>query len=127
MEKDKISAFRTEREKLNELVMRYAGTNTKRLFNIDWQVYHPGALPAATKELLGLVASLVLRCDECVLYHLIRCHEEGIGSAELDEAMAIGQTVGGSITVPHLRRAWRAWDEIKRKAPAKKRRENEQA
>ena len=72
-----------------------------------------GALPAKTKELLGLVASLVLRCDDCVLYHLIRCAELGFTDEEIEEAMNVGLVVGGSITIPHLRRAFRAWDEMK--------------
>jgi len=58
------------------------------------------------------VASLVLRCDDCIMYHLIRCHEEGISDSELEEAFSIGLIVGGSITIPHLRRAWQAWDEM---------------
>ncbi len=105
--------FWQERERLNEVVMRYAGLEIKRFFSLDGQVYREGALPARFKELLGLVASLVLRCDDCVRYHLIRCHEEGISDAEMDEALAIGLVVGGSITIPHLRRALAAWDELK--------------
>lgn len=73
------------------------------------------------KELLGLVASLVLRCDDCIKYHLIRCYEEGVKSDELEEALAIGLVVGGSITIPHLRRAFQTWDELKEaeKSPKK--------
>lgn len=113
MSKSRIKEFQESREKLNQIVMKYAGTNTKRFYNIDWQAYNAGALPAKTKELLGLVASLVLRCDDCILYHMIRCHEEGVSDTELDEAFSIGLIVGGSITIPHLRRAWQAWDEMK--------------
>ena len=111
MDSGKIDKFRDERIKLNELVMKYAGKNIKRLFAIDQQVYSEGALPAKTKELLGLVASLVLRCDDCILYHVMRCEEEGVTSEELEETLAIGMAVGGSITIPHLRRAIKAWDE----------------
>ena len=68
---------------------------------------------AKTKELLGLVSSLVLRCDDCVNYHLIQCHDKGITDQELEEALAIGLVVGGSITIPHLRRALQSWDELK--------------
>ena len=108
-----IEKFRQEREKLNQIVMKYSGTNIKRFYSLDSQVYREGALPAKTKELLGLVASLVLRCDDCIKYHIIRCYEEGIKSDELEEALAIGLVVGGSITIPHLRRALQAWDELK--------------
>jgi AhpD family alkylhydroperoxidase len=109
----RISAFREERERLNQMVMKYAGTSIKRFYHLDGQVYEEGALPKKTKELMGLVASLALRCDDCILYHLTRCHEEGIRDEELEEALAIGLVVGGSITIPHLRRAFQAWDELK--------------
>jgi len=112
MSKSRIKEFQESREKLNQIVMKYAGANTKRFYNIDWQAYNAGTLPAKTKELLGLVASLVLRCDDCIMYHLIRCHEEEISDSELEEAFSIGLIVGGSITIPHLRRAWQAWDEM---------------
>jgi AhpD family alkylhydroperoxidase len=114
MPEKKIEKFQKERERLNKIVMKYAGTNIKRFYSIDSQVYLKGALPAKTKELLGLVASLVLRCDDCVKYHIIRCHEEGVKDDELDEAIVIALVVGGSITIPHLRRAFEAWDELKR-------------
>ena len=105
--------FRAERERLNEIVMKYAGLGIKRFYSLDGQVYRAGALPARIKELLGLVASLVLRCDDCVRYHILRCYEEGISDAELEEALAIALVVGGSITIPHLRRAFAAWDECR--------------
>lgn len=101
--------FQEERERLNEIVMQYAGLNMKRFHNLDAQAYHDGALPARTKELLGLVASFVLRCDDCIQYHLLRCREEGVTSEELEEALVVGLVVGGSITIPHLRRAFDAW------------------
>ncbi len=109
---DRIERFKRERELLNKIVMKYAGLTTKRFYSLDGQAYRPGALPARIKELLGLVASLVLRCDDCVSYHLIRCHEEKVTSQELEEALAVGLVVGGSITIPHLRRAMRTWDEL---------------
>jgi AhpD family alkylhydroperoxidase len=112
MTQGKIKEFQQERDRLNELVMKYGGTDIKRFYSIDSQVYKPGALPAKTKELLGLVASLVLRCDDCVTYHIIRCHQEGVKDDELDEALAIALVVGGSITIPHLRRAFQAWDQL---------------
>ena len=113
MKQIRAEIFSKERENLNQTVMKYAGTNIKRFYNIDWQAYQAGRLPAKTKELLGLVASLVLRCDDCILYHLIRCHEEGVDDKELEETVAIGLIVGGSITIPHIRRLWKAWDELK--------------
>jgi len=107
-----IEEFREEREQLNEIVMKYGGLSIKRFYNLDSQVYDEGALPAKTKELLGLVASLVLRCDDCIKYHIIQCYEAGVTSEELEEALAIGLVVGGSIAIPHLRRAFQAWDEL---------------
>jgi AhpD family alkylhydroperoxidase len=107
-----IEEFEEERERLNQIVMRYAGLNMKRFLSLDSQVYREGALPASTKELLGLVASLVLRCDDCIKYHLVRCREEGLSSEELEEALAVGLVVGGSITIPHLRRAFEAWSQL---------------
>jgi AhpD family alkylhydroperoxidase len=113
MGEGKTERFQKERERLNQIVMKYGGTNIKRFFSIDSQVYSEGVLPVKTKELLGLVSSLVLRCDDCVKYHIIRCHQEGLKDDELDEALAVALVVGGSITIPHLRRALAAWDELK--------------
>jgi AhpD family alkylhydroperoxidase len=109
-----IEEFQEQRERLNKIVMKYAGREIKRFFSIDAQVYQDGALPAKTKELLGLVASLVLRCDDCISYHIIQCQENNVSDEELEEALAIGLVVGGSITIPHLRRALQSWDELKK-------------
>ena len=114
MRERNIEKFKEERERLNEIVMKYAGMEIKRFYSLDSQVYRKGALQAKTKELMGLVASLVLRCDDCIKYHIIRCHEEGINDDELKEALAVGLVVGGSITIPHLRRALQAWHELKK-------------
>lgn len=108
----RVKEFWEEREQLNEIVLKRAGLTTRRFFNLDHQAYQDGALPVKTKELLGLVASLVLRCDDCINYHLVRCYEEGVSDAELEETLAIGLVVGGSITIPHLRRAVRTWEEL---------------
>jgi AhpD family alkylhydroperoxidase len=109
-----ISEFKKERERLNSIVMKYAGLETKRFFSLDSQVYREGGvLPVRIKEMLGLVASLVLRCDDCIKYHIIRCYEEKVTDAELEEAISISLIVGGSITIPHLRRAYDAWAELK--------------
>jgi len=110
-----IEKFQTEREELNNLVMEYASLGTKRFYSLDSQAYRDGALPSKTKELLGLVASFVLRCDDCIKYHIIRCFEEGVTDQELEEALFVGLIVGGTITIPHQRRAIQAWDELKEK------------
>jgi len=107
-----VHEFKRERRELTELTLAQANLEIKRFFSLDSQTYRDGALPARTKELLGLVASLVLRCDDCVFYHLDRCHEEGVPKDELMEAMGVGLVVGGSIVIPHLRRAVRAWQEL---------------
>ncbi len=109
---ERTREFQERREKQNETVMKYAGLNLKRFYSLDAQIYRDGALPAKSKEMLGYVASLVLRCDDCIMYHLIRCHEEGVTSEEFEEINTIGLAVGGSITIPHIRRAMTAWDEI---------------
>ncbi len=108
-----LEKFEAEREELNRLVLARAGKEMKRFFNVDAGVYRDGALPAKVKEMLGLVASLALRCDDCVTYHLTRCREEGVTDAELEEALAVGLVVGGSVTIPHLRRAFRTWEGMK--------------
>jgi AhpD family alkylhydroperoxidase len=110
-----IEKFQKQREELNQLVMDYAGQGTKRFYSLDSQAYREGALSCKVKELLGLVASFVLRCDDCIKYHVIRCFEEGVSDEELEEALFIGLIVGGTITIPHQRRAMQAWDELKKR------------
>lgn len=95
--------FEEERARLNEIVAASDHLGIKRFFTLDEQAYHDGALPAKVKELMGLVASMVLRCDDCIYYHLIRCWEEGVTSEEFHEAFNIALVVGGSIVVPHMR------------------------
>jgi len=107
-----IPEWQAQREVLNEKVLSIAGIEIKRFFSLDGQTYREGALSAKTKELLGFVASLVLRCDDCILYHTIRCHEEGVSGAEFQEACSVGLIVGGSIVIPHLRRAAARWEEL---------------
>jgi len=104
--------FDSEREKLNETVMKYAGKNLKRFFGLDMQTYREGVLDKKTKELLGLVASFVLRCDDCIKYHLNMCKDEGVENDELEEALMVGVIVGGSITIPHLRKAFEYWQKL---------------
>lgn len=112
MKETTINKFSAERERLNEIMSAYTSLPTKRFLSLDNQMYREGALPNNTKELLGLVASLVLRCDDCVLYHLKNCFDLGYSDAEVEEALGIGLLVGGSIVIPHMRRAFAAWDEM---------------
>ena len=109
-------AFMEEREELNRLLMEYANLPIKRFLSLDTRSYEEGALSRKTKEMLGLVASTVLRCDDCITYHLHRCREEGVSDEELAEVLGIALVVGGSITIPHLRRAFAAWDAIGKEA-----------
>lgn len=108
----KREEFFAERERLNEIVLKRADLVTKRLFALDAQAYEDGALPRKVKELLGLVASLVLRCDDCITYHVVGAWEAGATGEELMEAMSVALMVGGSIVIPHLRRAAALVDEL---------------
>jgi AhpD family alkylhydroperoxidase len=110
---DRVEEFRKEREQLNEMLLADGNVNLKRFFGIDSAAYRDGALDTKTKELLGLVASMVLRCDDCISYHTIAAREQGVTDEEFQEVMAIGLVAGGSITIPHLRRANRLWKEMK--------------
>ena len=114
MKENKTETFSEKRERQNKLIMKYAGINTKRIFSVDSKSYEDGALPAKTKELIGLIASFVLRCDDCVTYHLIQCNKLNISDEELEEALEIGLLIGGSITIPHLRRAYEVWENLKK-------------
>ncbi|MDY0151812.1 MAG: carboxymuconolactone decarboxylase family protein [Candidatus Cloacimonas sp.] len=109
----KVSEFNTERQRLNDLALSKANLGIKRFYGLDSATYCDGALDAKTKELLGLVASLVLRCDDCIRYHLGQCHELHVTEAELQEVFAIALLVGGSIVIPHHRRAVEYWEELK--------------
>ncbi|MEF3694493.1 MAG: carboxymuconolactone decarboxylase family protein [Candidatus Cloacimonadota bacterium] len=104
--------FNKTREIQNELVLKQASLGIKRFFNLDEAAYQDGALPRKTKELLGLVSSAVLRCDDCIRYHLGRCHEEGVSTEELNDALNIALIVGGSIVIPHFRRAMVYWQDL---------------
>ena len=103
--RDTLEEFRKYREKMNEKILASGNQQIQRFFNLDTRAYESDALPAKTKELLGLVASIVLRCDDCVTYHIVRCVEEGVTRPEFFEAFNVALVVGGSITIPHLRRA----------------------
>jgi AhpD family alkylhydroperoxidase len=108
-----IQDFNDFRQRLNQRILAADNLDIRRFFATDDRVYHEGALPATTKELLGLVASLVLRCDDCVTYHLIQCTRLGLTNDQITESLAIGLVVGGSIVIPHLRRAVATLDEIR--------------
>jgi ribonuclease HI len=112
-----IADFQKEREKLADLMLSKADTNMKRFLNLDRKAYEDGALPAKQKEMLGLVASLVLRCDDCINYHLVQCHKANVSEDEIIEVMDIGLVVGGSITIPHIRRALKSWEEMRGEVP----------
>jgi AhpD family alkylhydroperoxidase len=109
---DTLDAFRHFREKMNTAILEAGNVNINRFFALDTRTYEAGALPVKTKELLGLVASMVLRCDDCITYHVIRCREEGVSDAEFHEAFAVALVVGGSIVIPHLRRAVARMEEL---------------
>lgn len=108
----KVDEYNEYRQKMNERILSSDNLVIKRIYNIDTNAYLEGALPVKTKELLGLVSSLVLRCDDCIKYHLLRCHENGVTEKELFEVLAIANLVGGTIVIPHTRRAVEFWDDL---------------
>jgi len=102
---DKIDAFNEFRTDMNESILAKGTRETKRFFNLDGAVYREGALSKKTKELLGLTASMVLRCNDCITYHILECHERGVTPEEFSEAFDVSLIVGGSIVIPHVRHA----------------------
>ena len=107
---NQINEFRTYRAKMNEEILGSDSLFFKRFFNLDTRTYEDGALSARIKEMLGLATSMVLRCDDCVKYHLEKCFEQKVSREELFEIMAVANLVGGSIVIPHTRRAIEYWD-----------------
>lgn len=107
-----VSEFNEYRTRMNEKILSSDNLVLKRLFNLDTNTYQEGALPVKTKELLGLVASMVLRCDDCIKYHLGKCHELGISKDEIFETFAVANIVGGTIVIPHTRRAAEYWEAL---------------
>lgn len=101
---------------MNDKILSQDNLVIKRLFNLDTNTYKPGALDSGTKELLGLVASMVLRCDDCIKYHLEKCKEQGINKEQLFEAFSVANVVGGTIVIPHLRRAVEYWELLEKKS-----------
>ncbi len=108
-----LDEFHTFRTRMNDLITGKSNLTINRFFALDSRAYDAGALGVKNKEMLGLVASLVLRCDDCITYHVIRCAEEGATDEELFEVFAVGLVVGGSIVIPHLRRAVARLDEVR--------------
>ena len=104
-EGERTSTFTEFRQRMNERILAEPNQVVRRFFALDTQTYQAGALDVKTKELLGLVASLVLRCDDCISYHVAQCREAGVNRDEMFEAFSVGLVVGGSIVIPHLRRA----------------------
>jgi AhpD family alkylhydroperoxidase len=108
----RLQEFRAFREKMNARILAAGNVSINRFFALDTRAYVEGALDVKTKEIAGLVGSLVLRCDDCVAYHVIRCKEVGVTDTQLLEALNVGLIVGGSIVIPHLRRAVALLDEL---------------
>jgi AhpD family alkylhydroperoxidase len=107
-----VEDFNRYRTKMNERILSSDSLLLKRIFNLDTNAYANGVLDVRTKELIGLTCSLVLRCDDCVKYHLGKCHEAGLTTEQVNEAMGIATLIGGTIVIPHLRRAFEYWEEL---------------
>lgn len=112
---DIVDEFNSYRSKMNDAIMADNNKIIKRIFNLDTNAFTEGALDKPTKELLGLVASTVLRCDDCIKYHLESCHEVGLSKEKVVEALGISTLVGGTIVIPHLRRAYEYWDALEKR------------
>ncbi len=109
---DLINEFNDYRQRMNEVILSKNNLVMKRLWNLDTNTYEDGALDKRTKEMLGLVASMVLRCDDCIKYHVGKCFELGINTDELYEVFAVANIVGGTIVIPHTRRAAEYWEAL---------------
>lgn len=110
---EKIKEYNAYRQMMNERLLSAENNKIiKRIFNLDTNTYMDGALDSRTKEMLGLVASMVLRCDDCIKYHLIQCHEQGVKSEEIMEIFGVANLVGGTIVIPHTQRALEFWEEL---------------
>jgi AhpD family alkylhydroperoxidase len=109
---NQVKEFNEYRSKMNDLILSKDNLVIKRLYNLDANTYAAGALDVKTKELLGLVASMVLRCDDCIKYHLEKCHEAQVTTEQLYETFAVANIVGGTIVIPHTRRAAEFWEAL---------------
>ncbi|MFO7938855.1 MAG: carboxymuconolactone decarboxylase family protein [Bacteroidales bacterium] len=105
-----IDEFRSYREKMNEKLLSTDNKVIKRIFNLDTNTYMEGALSSKVKEMLGLATSMVLRCDDCIKYHLEQCYEQGVTNEEMYEIFSVANLVGGTIVIPHTRRALEYWE-----------------
>lgn len=109
---DIVGQFNDYRQRMNDKISAADNLILKRIFNLDTNAYSPGVLDVKTKELIGLTCSLVLRCDDCVKYHLGKCKEVGFTTEQVNEAMGVATLVGGTIVIPHLRRAFEYWEAL---------------
>lgn len=107
-----VDQYNEYRQKMNDKILNADNLVIKRLFNLDTNTYAAGALDEKTKEMIGLAASMVLRCDDCIKYHIQKCHQLGVTKAEIFEVFAISNIVGGTIVIPHLRKAVEFWDAL---------------
>lgn len=114
MSKKQVAKFFEERKRFNDIVIKYSSERIKKFYSLDAHIFQEGVLSRKIKELMGLVASLVLRCDECITYHIMQCYDNHVTTEELEEALSIGLIVGGSITIPHIRRVFAQWDELRK-------------
>lgn len=112
MADEAIEKFRSYREQMNQRLLAHDNKVIKRIFNLDTNAYRDGALSSREKEMLGLVSSMVLRCDDCVKYHLEKCYENGLGTEEILEIFSVANLVGGTIVIPHTRRALEYWEAL---------------
>ncbi len=115
---NRLDAFQEYRQRMNERIFEADHIGIKRFFNLDTNAYQDGALDARTKELLGLTASLVLRCNDCIDYHVVQCIKAGWSDVELFDALNVGLVIGGSIVIPHLRHAVETLDLARARADA---------
>lgn len=111
-----VQEFNDYRSRMNEKILDEDNRVLKRLFNLDTNAFAEGALDVKTKEIVGLACSMVLRCDDCVRYHLGKCNDEGISTKEIFEAFSIANLIGGTIVIPHLRRAVEYWEQLQKQS-----------
>ena len=115
MPNNRVQKFNDYRSEMNEKILSNDNKIIKRIFNLDTKAFKKGCLPVKTKELMGLVASAVLRCDDCIAYHLETCYKEGVSKEEVMETLSIATLIGGTIVIPHLRKAYEFWEVLEEK------------
>ena len=115
MPNNRVQKFNDYRSEMNEKILSNDNKIIKRIFNLDTNAFKKGHLPVKTKELMGLVASAVLRCDDCIAYHLETCYKEGVSKEEVMETLSIATLIGGTIVIPHLRKAYEFWEVLEEK------------